>query len=67
MARHRHNYPTKAEVDRLTGVLVMAAKAAGLKVSGVEIGPDGAIRVVEGLATAPADDYDRWKAAQDDD
>ncbi len=63
MARHRHNYPTKAEVDRLTGTLVIAAKAAGLKVTGVAISPDGTIRTLDN-APPPSSAYERWQAAQ---
>jgi|JI10StandDraft_1071094.scaffolds.fasta_scaffold336179_2 hypothetical protein len=63
MTRHRHNYPTKAEVDRLTGILVMAAKAAGLQVTGVAISPDGTIRTLDN-APPPSSAYERWQVAQ---
>jgi hypothetical protein len=63
MTRHRHNYPTKAEVDRLTAILVVAAKAAGLNVTGIAIAPDGTIRTLDN-ATPPSSAYERWQAAQ---
>lgn len=59
----RHNYPTKAEVDRLTTVLVTAAKSAGLKVTEIAIAPDGTIRTLDN-APPPSSAYERWQATQ---
>lgn len=52
-------YPRKAEITRT----VDAAKACGLDVAGIEVAPDGTIRILEARAvTAPstATDFDRF-------
>ena len=52
-------YARKAEIVRA----VQAAKASGLDVAGIEIGPTGGIRIMESRAIpAPATDFDRWEA-----
>lgn len=52
-------YPRKAEITRA----VAAAKDCGLDVAGIEVAPDGTIRILEARAvTAPtaATDFDRF-------
>lgn len=51
-------YPRKAVIERT----VAAAKACGLDVAGIEVSPDGTIKIVEARAvpTPPANDFDRY-------
>jgi len=55
----RLRYPRKAEIARA----VEAAKACGLDVSGIEVSPDGTIRIVEARAVPkqPANDFERYQ------
>lgn len=54
-------YPTKAKIS----YLVEAAKAAGIKVGGVECSRDGTVRILsEARAAANINAYDDWKASQ---
>lgn len=52
-------YPRKAQIERA----VAAAKACGLDVCGIEISPDGAIRIMESRAVpkSPANDFERFE------
>jgi len=43
--------------------LVRSAKGAGMEVGGVEVTPDGTIRVLAKDATGNASDYDKWDKA----
>ena len=54
-------YATTAKIKQVVG----AAKEAGVKVGGVEITPEGVIRVLSErmAAQAPTDAYDDWKRA----
>lgn len=51
--------PRKAEIGRV----VQAAREAGIAVGGLEVAPDGTIRVLSIDATrspTPASDFDEW-------
>lgn len=51
-------YPRKAEIARA----VEAAKACGLDVAGIEVSPNGSIRLLENRAIPqPENDFDRWE------
>ena len=52
----RKRYPNKQTLKRL----VDNARAAGIDVAGVEMAPDGTVRLLPPQAT-PASDFDRWK------
>jgi hypothetical protein len=53
-------YPRKLEIERV----VSAARASGVDVAEVEVGPDGTIRVIEArsMSPAPASEFDRLEA-----
>ena len=52
-------YPRKATIERT----IAAARAAGMKVGGFEVEPDGTIRILtERTAPAVNDAYERWSA-----
>ena len=55
----RKSYPTKATIERV----VAAARASGIDVAGIEVFPDGHLRVVDTRTAdkAPANDFDRWE------
>ena len=53
-------YPRKAQIERA----IAAAKAGGIKVGGVEIDPDGTIRILGEKASAGETPYERWKRGQ---
>lgn len=54
----RRAYPRKAEIARF----VEAAKASGIDVAGIEISPEGHIRLLEARAIPqPQNDFDRWE------
>jgi hypothetical protein len=57
-SRSTSRYPRKAEIERT----VAAAKASGLDVAGIEVTPDGTIRVLEARAMAApvVTDFDRF-------
>lgn len=59
-APSRFRYPRKAEIERS----VAAAKACGLDVAGIEVSPDGTIRIVEARAVTPppVSEFDRYEA-----
>lgn len=62
MARRPSNF-RQSDVERA----VKAARAAGLDVGGVEVAPDGTIRVMT-ATQAPAgasNPFDQWKARKD--
>lgn len=50
--RAKARYPTKAKIETLGPVLVKVARDCGLDVAGIEVSPDGAIRVLEAPAAA---------------
>lgn len=57
-APSRLRYPRKVEIVRAIG----AAKACGLDVAGVEVSPDGTIRIVEARAIPqPKDVFSEWE------
>ncbi len=54
----RITYPSKAQIERM----VAAARSAGIDVAGLEVSPDGTIRVVEPRAVSiPTNDFDRYQ------
>lgn len=62
MARRPSNF-RQSDVERA----VKAARAAGLDVGGVEVAPDGTIRVttVTPVPSETGDPFDKWKARKD--
>lgn len=54
----RRSYPRKAEIVRA----VEAAKLSGLDVAGIEVSPEGVIKIVEARAIPkqPESEFDRW-------
>ena len=50
------NYPGAVAIKRA----VAAAKAAGIEVGGLEVTPQGVIRILPPSATAPAGEQDEW-------
>ena len=57
MGEHKPIYPRRAMIEWA----IAAAKAAGIKVGGFEVDPDGTIRILtERASTAPDDAYGRW-------
>lgn len=58
MGEPRRHYPRKVEITRA----VTAAKACGIDVAGVEISPEGHIRLLEARAIPqPQNDFDLWE------
>lgn len=52
-------YPRRSVIERA----IAAAKAAGIKVGGFEVDPDGTVRILSERAAPSSDDaYARWKA-----
>lgn len=52
-------YPRRSTIERT----IAAARAAGIKVGGFEVDPDGTIRILsERSSTAPDDAYGRWQS-----
>lgn len=52
-------YPRKAEIERA----IAAARSAGIDVSGVDVFPNGMIRIVESRgAPAAINDFDRYES-----
>lgn len=61
MGEYRRLYPKKFEITRV----VAAARAAGLDVAGIEVSPDGSIKIIEARAM-PAKamtEFERMEAA----
>lgn len=62
MARPKtHRYPRRAEIERV----VAAARASGLEIGAVRVGPDGTICVSETdlhSSLSPSTEFDRWEA-----
>jgi hypothetical protein len=61
LVRPPRQYPRRVEITRAVAV----ARDMGIAVSGIEVGPDGTIRVTSGRAPSSATDneFDRWDAA----
>ena len=59
--RKDDHYPGAVAIKRA----VAAAKAAGLNVGGLEIGPDGVIRILDRANTPPPpkDEWEEWDRA----
>lgn len=57
----RRAYPRKAEIARA----IDAARAAGLRVGGIEVGPQGTIRILPEIPpqTQASNPYDQWQAS----
>lgn len=54
----KFRYPSTPEIKRIVG----AAKACGLDVAGIEVCPDGMIRVLDSRAAQqPMSDFDRLR------
>ena len=53
-------YPRKAEITRA----VDAARTAGIAIGGVEVSPDGTIRILPASSTPVDSAYDRWQASR---
>lgn len=62
--KQRRPVATPAKTRKLVSAAVEAATAAGVKVGGIEIAPDGTIRILrqQPASAAPGDAYDAWKA-----
>lgn len=55
----RRRYPTQAAIDRV----IRAARKAGIFVNGIEVSPDGVIRVID-RTESPQDDFERWQRSK---
>lgn len=53
----RRSYPRKVEIARA----FEAAKAGGLDIAGVELTPDGTIRMFEARAIERRDEFSQWE------
>jgi hypothetical protein len=54
-------YPRKSTIERT----IAAARAAGIRVGGFEVDPDGTIRILsERASPAASDAYERWSAGR---
>lgn len=62
----RRQYPTKAEIKRAVAALGEAAQNLGVVIKGVEMTPDGTIRLLDSESSAPSA-YARWKQGQAND
>jgi hypothetical protein len=61
MGAHKAIYPRRSQIERA----IAAAKAGGIKVGGVEIDPDGTIRILGEQPGGAESAYDRWKAKRE--
>ena len=61
MGEYRRLYPKKVEITRM----IAAARAAGLDVAGIEVSPDGAIKIIEARAMPrqALSEFERMEAA----
>lgn len=61
MARPRRQYPRRLEITRA----VAAARDLGIAVSGIEVSPEGKIRITSGSqdAAGASNEFERWDAA----
>jgi hypothetical protein len=61
MLNHPCKYPRKGEIERV----VKAIRASGVDVGGVEVAPDGTIKVTEArnCSPRPESEFDRWEAS----
>lgn len=58
---HKRTYATTAKIKALAPTLVAVARECGLDVTGIEVSPDGAIRVIESReAPKGGNDFDRF-------
>ncbi|NYT43141.1 hypothetical protein HZY97_20365 [Sphingomonas sp. R-74633] len=59
----RVRYPTDAKIRALAPTLVSVARELGLDVGGIEVSPDGSIRVIESRAApaAPTNAFDKYQ------
>ena len=59
--RDKARYPHKAKIKALAPTLVEVARECGLDVTGIEVSPDGSIRVIESREAPKAgNDFDRF-------
>ena len=56
--RPKRRYASKAEIVRA----VEAWRTAGKEPAGIELGPDGTIRLTPAVITQPGSAYAEWKA-----
>lgn len=56
----RVSYPGKVAIRRA----VQAARDNGIDVGGVEVSPDGSIRIIDmrAIPRQPVDEFERWEA-----
>lgn len=61
--RPRVRYPTDKKIRSLAPTLVSVARELGLDVNGIEVSPDGSIRVIESRAApaAPTNDFEKFQ------
>jgi hypothetical protein len=59
-ARAAIKYPGKVAIRRA----VQAARDNGIDVGGVEVSPDGSIRIIDlrAIPRQPVDEFERWEA-----
>lgn len=57
-AETKATYPRRSVIERA----IAAAKASGIKVGGLEVDPDGTVRILSERASPTDSAYDRWKA-----
>ena len=59
-ARPALRYPGKVAIRRA----VQAARDNGIDVGGVEVSPDGSIRIIDmrAIPRQPADEFERWES-----
>lgn len=65
MAAADRNYPTKAEIARVTKAMVETARSLGIAVGGVEVSRDGTIRTLPPQDAAGGSAFDRWRAGRE--
>ena len=58
MTAARSTYPRKAVIERA----IAAARAGGIKVGGIEVDPDGTIRILGETDAPTASSFERWQA-----
>lgn len=58
-AQGRFHYPGKVAIRRA----MEAARANGIDVGGVEVSPDGSIRIIDmrAIPKQPVDEFERWE------
>lgn len=59
MSDRRPRFPHKSDIVRL----IAAARAGGIDPAGIELSPEGGVRILEARAasTPPADEFSKWE------